>query len=263
MADFRDRLCIVLVRTQGPINLGGVARLCGNLGIEDLRLVDPLCDPNSDEARKFANHRRDFLLAAPVFPDLSAALHDVSLAIGTSARDRDEEFGPAVGLDALPGLIGERGTAKIALVFGNEADGLSNEELLACHHRLHLETPGDYPSYNLSHAVAITAHHLCVDITEVPAPSAGTLDDAAIGSTVDRLGTYWLDSLERFNYFRRTNRSRFEPQFRLLLKRLRLNERDATTLFGTLAQFNYFAFGDKGSQGTEQQADASDIGPTE
>ena len=77
---------VVLVRTQGPINLGLVARACGNLGVAELRLVAPLCDPQDDEARKFANHERDRLLAAaPVFDSVGAATADRQLVVGTTA----------------------------------------------------------------------------------------------------------------------------------------------------------------------------------
>ena len=55
---------VILVRTQGPINLGMVARICGNLGIEDLRLVSPLCEVNCEDSRKFSTHSKELLLAA-------------------------------------------------------------------------------------------------------------------------------------------------------------------------------------------------------
>ncbi|MEK7412704.1 MAG: TrmH family RNA methyltransferase, partial [Planctomycetota bacterium] len=80
---------VVLVRTQGPINLGMVARICGNFGIDDLRLVAPRCEVNCDDSRKFSTHSRDLLLNAQVFPTLAAAVADCGMVVGTSARFRD------------------------------------------------------------------------------------------------------------------------------------------------------------------------------
>ena len=74
MPGLLSNACVVLVRTQGPVNLGMVARLCGNLGVTDLRLVAPLCAVNSDETRMFSTHSQALLLGASVFSDLSSAL---------------------------------------------------------------------------------------------------------------------------------------------------------------------------------------------
>ena len=85
--------CVVLVRTAGPVNLGLIARLCGNLGIDDLRLVTPECDCDGDDARRFANKARHRLQRAPRFTDLGAAVADCQQVLGSSARPR--------GLDAV------------------------------------------------------------------------------------------------------------------------------------------------------------------
>lgn len=236
------RFCVVLVRTQGPVNLGLVARACGNAGVDDLRLVAPECAVDCADARRFANHKRDFLLAAPVFASLDAAVADCGLVVGTSARARDEELGAPTDLAGLERLLVERPAERTALVFGNEAHGLDNRELARCQAFVHLETPGDYSSYNLSHSVAIVLHHLCAG-SHAPQPPA--VPEAAERVHVDRLEDYWLSTLAAFRYFRRTDRARFEPQFRQLLNRLHLSRRDIDTLYGMLAQMNYFTHGSK------------------
>ncbi|TVR09507.1 MAG: hypothetical protein EA401_12910 [Planctomycetota bacterium] len=168
--------------------------------------------------------------------------------IGTSARERDERWRPPVHLPALWPAIQEHGSRRLALVFGNEAHGLNRDELAQCHILLHLDTWGDYSSYNLASAVAIIGHHIAAHIHQQttashPTPTHKQPADIAL---VERLGSYWLDSLERCAYFR-GNRRRdiYEPHFRQLLQRLALSKEDATTLFASLAQFNYYSFGDK------------------
>jgi TrmH family RNA methyltransferase len=242
MARLLDRCCVVLVRTQGPVNLGMVARACGNLGVTDLRLVAPECEVNCPDARKFSTHSRELILNAPVHADLGAALQDCDLAIGSSARNRDSEYGRGMGLHQVPALVAERAARKVALVFGNEADGLNDAELILCQAWMHLDTCGPNTSYNLSHAVAITLYGLATSADLVPAAVA----PPATRQQVDLLYHYWLGSLERFQYFRRTERDRFAPQLRRLFNRLDLGEHEVQVLWGMLSQFNVFAFGDRG-----------------
>lgn len=233
---------VVLVRTQGPINLGLCARACANLGVSDLRLVRPLCAVDTADARRFANHARRLLLEAPRHDDLAEAIADCGLAIGTSARERDEAFGPVRTAAELPALLAERPAARTALVFGNEADGLDADELRRCQAVVRLATPGPYPSYNLSHAVAIALYLMAAAGEPTPAAAAPPAADRA---RVDDLYRYWLATLERFRYFRRTPRDQWAPRFADLLNRLPLSDHDVHVLRGMLAQFNHVAFGDK------------------
>lgn len=232
--------CVVLVRTQGPVNLGLTARACANLGVGALRLVDPLCDRDCDEARKFANHARELLEQATVHPSLADAVADRDCVIGTSGRERDVEFGPVQGTHKLTTLV--QGATAPALVFGNEADGLDNDELRECHHVIRLATPGSYPSYNLSHAVAI----LLYQFAGVSAEPASEETSLATREELARLRNYWLGTLERFNYFRRTPLEQWRPHFEAMLNRWPLSKHDTEVIRGMLSQFNYIQFGDKG-----------------
>jgi TrmH family RNA methyltransferase len=238
--------CVILVRTQGPVNLGLAARLCGNLGVTDLRLVAPLCTVNCADARKFATHSRNLLLDAPVFPDLGAAVADCGLVIGSSARRRGGDHGESLSPGEVPALVAARSPRRWALVFGNEADGLNDEEMLRCQAWLHLETIGPNTSYNLSHAVAITLYGLAT----AGLPKKTRAKPPADRAMVEHLYDYWLDCLERFHYFRRTSRARFAPQLRRLFNRLDLSIHDVQLLWGMLAQFHYHTFGDRGTRST-------------
>jgi tRNA/rRNA methyltransferase len=251
LADF----CVVLVRTQGPVNLGMIARLCGNLGIMDLRLVTPQCEINSAEVRMFATHSKDFILDAPIYADLASALHGCSHAIGTSARNRREEAGESLSLTDIPAFKLRRRASRIALVFGNEAHGLSDAEMIQCQGLLHLETFGPNYSYNLSQAVGITLYNLATAIM----PPAIPEETSASRDRVEMLYQFWFASLDRFQYFKKTDRERFAMQLQRFFNRVDLTNYDVQLLWGMLAQFHYFAFGDRGpASAIAAEQDATD-----
>ena len=222
------KACVVLVRTQGPVNVGMIARLCGNLGITDLRLVAPQCEVDCSEARKFSTHSRELLLSAPVYSSIEEATSDCGLVIGTSGDFRVAELGPHIRAEKVPHLLADRPVAKFALVFGNEADGLDDRELRACQAWIHLDTFGQNISYNLSNAVAITLYVIAT--ASAPAPVEDQ-PEAAPREMIESLTNYWFATLERFSYFRRT-----DPD---------LSAHDVQSLRGMLAQFNLGGFGDR------------------
>lgn len=246
LPDHLRRCTVVLVRTQGPVNLGMVARLCGNLSLTDLRLVAPICAIDCPEARMFSTHSRDFMLAAPVYPDLPSAVADCGLVVGTSARMRDGMNGVPLLPEEIPTLLATRPAGRWAIVFGNEADGLTDEEMLCCQAFVRLRTYGENYSYNLSHAVAITMYLLAGVGT--PPPEREAVPAASRGQ-VDQLLRYWLHTLDRFEYFRRTDQERFAPQLERMLNHLHLSDHDVQMLWGMFAQFNLAKFGDRAAPG--------------
>ena len=161
-------LQLVLVEPAGPLNVGSVARLCANFGIEGLRLVAPRCDPLGEEARRMAVHGIALLEQARTYPSLAAALADCSRVVATSGRGEGEPLPPSPPGEALRWLLGAgcgTGSGGItaqpsALVFGREDRGLSNDELLQAGRILQIATGPAYASLNLSHAVAVVLHEL-------------------------------------------------------------------------------------------------------
>jgi len=176
-------IVVVLVEPAGPLNVGSVARLCANFAMAQLRLVAPRCNPLGEEARRMAVHGQAQLEQAATYPDLASAIADCRRVVATSGRLEREELpleGPGSALGWLiepeadpggafnpggalnPGGASNPGgaMAPVALVFGREDRGLSNDELLQAGKILRLESSADYASLNLSHAVAICLHEL-------------------------------------------------------------------------------------------------------
>ncbi|ATR81873.1 tRNA (cytosine(32)/uridine(32)-2'-O)-methyltransferase TrmJ [Pseudomonas sp. HLS-6] len=151
---------VVLVNTSHPGNIGGAARAMKNMGLSRLVLVDPLHFP-SHEASARASGADDVLAGAQVVATLEEALVGCTLVIGTSARDRripwpmldPRECGAKVIEDAGQG-------AEVALVFGREHSGLTNDELQRCHYHVHIPSNPDFSSLNLGAAVQVLAYEV-------------------------------------------------------------------------------------------------------
>ena len=154
----RKTLKVVLVEPAGTINVGSVARLCENFNVDELRLVAPKCDYLALEAKKMAVRGRKILEEAKVYQDLNLALSDCSRIIATCGRKDHGEIPLNTNKDALCWALESEREETIALVFGREDRGLSNEELLKANKVISLNTNKNYPSLNLSHAVAIVLH---------------------------------------------------------------------------------------------------------
>ncbi len=149
---------IVLVEPAGPINVGSVARLCENFSVHELRLVSPKCDYLTQESKKMAVRGLKILEKAKVYEDLNSALSDCSKIIATCGRKEHGEIPLTSNKNALNWAFKSERKETIALVFGREDRGLSNEELLKANKVISLHTSENYPSLNLSHAVAIILH---------------------------------------------------------------------------------------------------------
>ena len=156
----KKTLKIVLVEPAGTINVGSVARLCENFNINELRLVSPKCDYLAKESKKMAVRGIKILEEAKIYEDLNSALSDCSRIIATCGRKDHGEIPLFSNKDALRWALESDREETIAIVFGREDRGLSNEELLKANKVISLNTSDNYPSLNLSHAVAIVLHQL-------------------------------------------------------------------------------------------------------
>lgn len=221
---------VVLVRPQGPINIGMACRLCDNVGIRQVRIVAPMCDVICDESRMFALHAEDMLYSAQIYDTVPQALADCDLAVGATARRR-RDFLPSVAPNNIASLRAERQARHMALVFGSELNGLERHELQACDVTTALPTPGPYPSYNLSHAVAIIGFLVQTagvdQFEECPEP--------ATHAQVDGLHGAFIRTLDATGYFRRAAEYRFAPKLRRMLARWNISAYDVHIVRGMLA----------------------------
>ncbi|KKO11553.1 RNA methyltransferase [Pseudohongiella sp.] len=166
-----SRVHVVLVNTSHPGNIGATARALKNMGIPNLRLVDPRDYP-SDVAMWRAVSATDVLERAKVFPTLVEAVADCSMVIGASARSRRMPWPMLSPRQCARHVLEEiqRATAEdsgqIALVFGREDTGLTNDELQQCHYHVQIPANEDYSSLNLAAAVMVVCYEVRVAMLE-------------------------------------------------------------------------------------------------
>lgn len=145
------------MRTKYAGNLGAVARVMANFGISDLRLVTPDADPRSAEARALASHGEPVLEGTRTFPTMVEAVSDCVWVAATSARlgglYRKQNTLPC--REGMKHAAQMAASGRIALVFGPEDHGLTNEEVSLCHHLIHIAAHPDYEVLNLAQAAGI------------------------------------------------------------------------------------------------------------
>ncbi|MBV9389295.1 MAG: RNA methyltransferase [Chroococcidiopsidaceae cyanobacterium CP_BM_ER_R8_30] len=232
---------IVLVEPAGPLNVGAIARVMKNFGLQHLVLVNAQCDPLSEEAKLMAVHAVDVLEAAMTVETLPVALQGCQRAIATTARDRTLAGVMEHPHMALPWLIAPE--TNTALIFGPEYRGLSNEELNYAQRFVRIPSSHVYPSLNLAQAVAICCYELSLAVnlhkksanTEL---TASTRDIAPL----DMLEAYYqqLESLLlQIGYlYPHTAASRM-AKFRQLFNRTQLETVEVAMLRGILTQIEW------------------------
>jgi TrmH family RNA methyltransferase len=150
---------IVLLGTTHPGNIGAVARAMKNMGLHELVLVRPLHFPHADATAR-ASGAEDLLESARVVHSLDEAVADCGYVAGASARSRTIGWPSMLPRDCAARLVQESQHAHVAVIFGPEKSGLTNDDLDRCHTLLTIPTDPDFSSLNLAMAVQVTCYEL-------------------------------------------------------------------------------------------------------
>ena len=153
-----DRIRIVMVETTHAGNIGAAARAMKTMGLSQLVLVSPQGFPSA-EATALASGAADLLEAARVVDSLDEAIADASLVVGTSARQRRIPW-PCVTPRMLAQQISEEADTSVAVLFGRESRGLTNEELERCHLHVSIPSNEDYGVLNVAAAIQVISYEL-------------------------------------------------------------------------------------------------------
>ena len=227
-----DRLRVVLVSARNPLNIGAAARAMSNFGCRHLRAVNPY-EASFREARS-AVGASGVLAAAEEFKTVAQAVADCTLVIGTTAvRHRDLQHTVRRLEDGARVIRKRLALNRVALLFGSEKFGLSNDDMSHCHWLLRIPTHEQNISMNLGQAVAVCLYELIRDVKAVR--QAETLPLAAAGD-VERFTEVLLENLFASGYLTRRRVADAELRIRRLVRRLNLPARDAIIWVGIMRQ---------------------------
>jgi tRNA (cytidine32/uridine32-2'-O)-methyltransferase len=227
-----DNIRIVLVNTSHPGNIGSAARAMKTMGIHDLVLVDPVEPPDS-RTTAMAAGAIDVLANLRIVPTLADAVADCRLVIGSSARNRTLDWPMLDPREAGAKSVAESAQHKVALVFGRERTGLTNDELQQCQYHVCIPANPDYSSLNLAMAVQticyeVRMHHLAGHT----APAV--VDEYPQQQDLDRFYTHLEQLLQQVNFLRADHPGQVMSKLRRVFNRARPDSLELNILRGVL-----------------------------
>lgn len=217
-------ICIILTHPDESRNIGSVCRAMANMGITDLRIVGKRSDYKDRQVRILAIHAAYIWDNARFFDTITEAAADCTVAAGTTRRRGKKRKEWLVTPEEFASQVAQQHSGmKIALVFGNERTGLTDEELSECTIGINIPSCPDFPSLNLSHAVQVMCYVMyrtleTADVTGYTPITLGRLDKTVTTIT---------DDLQKIGFFKVTGREEMEQFWQSVLSRAILSEGEA------------------------------------
>lgn len=230
-----EHVRIVLVETSHPGNIGGAARAMKTMGLEQLWLVRPGRFPDP-QAEWRAAGALDVLDRAVVVDSLDAAISDCTLVVGTSTRSRKIPWPLLTARGIGPHIRRESTQKPIAMLFGRETSGLTNDELQRCNVHLQIPANPEYPSLNVAMAVQVVCYELYQSTLEATTEQP-TWDRApATVASVDGLLVHFEEVLTRVEFIDPSNPGQVMARLRRLFTRVRPDDTEVAILRGALTE---------------------------
>ena len=223
---------VVLVGTTHPGNIGATARAIKNMGILDLALVEPKEFP-SDVATFRSKAAKDILENATVYESLKDAVSGCELVVGTSARDRTVPWPVLSPSEAAKEMHKCSLNGDVAIVFGREDRGLTNEELGLCNFHVHIPSDPEYSSLNLSQAVQILAYEIRLAYLDENERSEDYWDvDLANNEQTERLINHMDELMQEVDFYDIENPRKLLVRVRRFFKRSKIDVMEANIFRG-------------------------------
>ncbi|AKU12668.1 RNA methyltransferase [Azoarcus sp. CIB] len=230
-----DRIRIVLSRTSHPGNIGAAARAMKTMGLGRLWLVAPASFPDPvAEAR--ASGAGDLLAAARVVGSLEEALEGTILSAAVTARRRERSVPVRNAREAAPELVSFADKGEVALVFGNETSGLTNEEVALCSLPVTIPANPAFSSLNLGAAVQLLCYELRMAALH-PVPPAEPLPDLAAFEEIEGFHRHLEKAMTVSGFYDPANPKRLLQRLRRLFGRIRLEKEEVNILRGIISAF--------------------------
>ena len=230
-------LRVVLVRPQYSGNIGAVARAMRNFAVSDLALVSP-APLQRAQADMMAVHARDILDHMQIHTSVEAAIADCGLVVGTTCRPglyREDAVTPRA---LAPHILATAGANRVALVFGCEDSGLSNDELRYCHRLITIPTDTTYSSLNVAQAVLVCCYELFLANQE---EEHATPRPLAVAEQQEFMYEKLKHALLTVGFLHKDNPEHIMFAFRRIFGRAGLEERDVRIFLGMARQIEWYA----------------------
>ena len=225
---------IVLCRTSHPGNIGSTARAIKTMGFAHLSLVNPKQFPHAD-ANALAAGAEDILANATVVNTTEDALRDSHLMIGFTARQREISQAHLNIREIVKGLKSESHKKKIALLFGNETNGLSNDEIKHCHILGYINANENYSSLNLAQAVQIICYEIHMQLSEDNEIIQPSKENELVTHEVQNGFYLHLEKLlTEIGFLKKIQGERLMQRLRLLFNRTTMEKDEVNILRGIL-----------------------------
>jgi len=227
-----DHVRIVLCRTSHPGNIGSAARAMKTMGLTRLTLVQPRKFPHED-TYAMASGATDVLENIQVCDTLEQALAGCTLVIGLTARKRELSHAAITPRAAAVEALQAAASDEVALVFGGETNGLSNEELIRCQKLAHIPANPEYSSLNLAAAVQVLAYELRMT-AETAAPVLPKRIDPATHDEIEGFYRHLEQTLIDTGFLDPAQPKRLMSRLRRLFTRAGLQKEEINILRGIL-----------------------------
>ena len=229
----RQNLHFVLVEPESPGNVGATARALRTTGFEKLVLINP-CPLDNDEARMLAHRSYDIIEKAQVFESFDKAISGMRLVVATTMRKRHFKFPFFTPQEISNKLLDVAVNHPVAIVFGREKNGLTNEEILKCHLHSTIPTATQNPALNLAQAVMIYAHTFFNNMNKVKSSYSYKL---ATQYELEKFYEHLQAALDLVHFVPRDGIDSFITRFRRLIGRSMAEKRDVRLLHKLLQIF--------------------------
>lgn len=231
-----ENIRIILVNTSHTGNIGSTARAMKTMGLSNLYLVDPVKEPDG-QASALAAGAGDVLANAKIVSTLEEAVKDCGLVVGTSARSRTHSW-PMLGpRDCGEKLVQEVANYPVALVFGRENSGLTNEELQQCHFHMCIPANPEYSSLNLAAAVQTLCYEIRMAyLSRESYPSIE--EEYPLNEDLERFYVHLESTLEQTSFIRKSHPGVVMTKLRRLFNRARPESQELNILRGILASID-------------------------
>jgi tRNA (cytidine32/uridine32-2'-O)-methyltransferase len=233
-----ENIRIVLVNTSHPGNIGAVARAMKNMCLQDLVLVDPIAEFPSGKAWARASGAVDILDRTRRVATLDEAIADCQWVVGASARLRAIPWPLLDARSCAEKAVHESAVNRVALVFGRENSGLTNEELEKCHHLVHIPANAEYSSLNIAAAVQVLAYEIHIAHLQQTGKDKLKIENdypRVTAQELEGLYAHFEQALMTIDFYDPDNPRQLMRRLRRLFNRAELDRMELNILRGILA----------------------------